>query len=146
MTPGRFLHLNTNTLSLTGVALLGCLMGCSKRDQLELPRYRVSGTVTVDGQHLPEGVISFRTPSLSLIERIPIHDGAFAGTATAGERRIEFSVVKDVKHPGPMMPGIQPPESLRVETLPAMFNSASTFTAHVTREGPNDFSFDLKTK
>jgi hypothetical protein len=144
MTQRRFPCLGP--LLLAGVALLACFKGCSKRDQLEPPRYPVSGTVTVDGNDLPEGVISFRTPSLGLIERIPIKEGAFAGTATAGERRIEFSVIKDVKHPGPMMPGIETPESLRVETLPPKFNTTSTFTAQVTPEGPNEFSFELQSK
>ena len=121
-------------------------LGCAKQGELEPPRFPVSGTVRLNGQHLPEGEISFRTPSLGLIERIPIKNGMFAGAAVAGERRIEFSFIREVKHSGPKMPGIEAPESLRVETLPSALNTESSFSALVTPEGPNEFTFELSTQ
>lgn len=120
--------------------------GCSRTDPLQPPSYPVSGTVMLDGRNLPAGVITFRTTNLGLIERLPIKDGAFTGSASAGQRRIEFSVIKDGPHPGPTMPGIKTPESIQIETLPAVFNTASTFTATVTPEGPNIFTFELRSQ
>ena len=132
------------TMTLFVSALL--VAGCGRTGRQEPPRYPVSGTVTLDGTPLPQGTVYFRTVSLGLIERVPIKDGTFAGRVAAGERRIEFSVVKDVKYTGPTMPGVPSPETVLAETLPSAFNSESSFTATVTPAGPNVFIFELMLK
>ena len=132
------------TMTLFVSALL--VAGCGRTGRQEPPRYPVSGTVTLDGKPLPQGTVYFRTVSLGLIERVPIKDGTFAGRVAAGERRIEFSVVKDVKYTGPTMPGVPSPETVLAETLPSAFNSERSFTATVTPAGPNVFIFELMLK
>jgi hypothetical protein len=132
------------TMTLFVFALL--VAGCGRTGPQEPPRYPISGTVTLDGKPLPQGTVYFRTVSLGLIERVPIKDGTFAGRVAAGERRIEFSVIKDVKYTGPTMPGVPSPETVLAETLPAAFNADSNFTVTVTPDGPNQFTFELMSK
>jgi hypothetical protein len=76
-------------------------------------------------------------------QKVPINDGNFASHVAAGERRIEFSVIEDAKYTGPTMPGVPFPETVLAGTLPAVFNTESKCTVTVTRDGPNQFTFEL---
>jgi hypothetical protein len=135
-----------NRASETWMFAVLCFLavGCSRPRRIEPPRHPVTGTVTLDGDPLSAGKMRFMTPSEGIIDVVPIRDGVFSGHAVAGNRRIEFSVVKDVPYKGPAMPGVQTPATALAETLPRAFNSDSTFTASVTAEGPNAFVFELK--
>ena len=53
-------------------------------------RFPVSGTVTLDGQPLAEGVIYFKTIEKGSSEPCDIHGGDFKGQAEAGDRRVEI--------------------------------------------------------
>lgn len=128
------------------IMILLVLAGCARSTRNEPSRYPVTGKVTLDGTPILEGTVYFRTASLGLIERFPIKAGSFSGDAVAGDRRVEFSVLKNVNSTGPKMPGVTPPETVQAETLPAAFNTESTFTATVTPDGPNEFIFELKSR
>ena len=128
------------------IMMLLVLAGCARASRNEPSCYPIAGKVTLDGAPLSEGTVYFRTVSLGLIERFPIKDGSFSGDAVAGERRIEFSVLRNVTYTGPKMPGVTPPETVLAETLPAAFNTESEFTATVTSDGPNEFTFELKSR
>ena len=117
---------------------------CDRTKPSGRPRYPVHGVVTVDGKPLNDGRIHFVTRSLGLFEGLAIKNGAFRGEVAAGERRVEFSVLKEVKYTGPTLPGVKPPETETVQSLPAEFNEKSTFMATVTPDGPNEFTFELK--
>ena len=133
-----------SSMTLLIFAMLG--IGCTRTGRQEPPLYPVAGTVVLDGKPLPEGTIFFITVSLGRTERVPIKDGTFSGKVAAGERRIEFSVIKDVPYSGPAMPGIPSPTTVPGETLPSAFNADSSYSATVTPEGPNEFDFELKSK
>lgn len=120
--------------------------GCSRPGRTAPPRYPVSGSVSLDGTPLATGKIFFLTPSEGIIDAVPIRDGAFSGQAAAGDRRVEFSCVKDMPYKGPAMPGVQAPTTALAETLPRVFNAESTLKASVTPQGPNEFVFELKSR
>lgn len=131
------LRVSTHVRWITLLATIGC---GGKPDAP--PRYPVQGTVMLDGKPLPRGDIYFKQVSTGHIDTAPITDGRFEGQATAGERRVEFSVVgrrilTDV-------PGGRVEEAF--EMLPFEFNVGSRYTATISSEGPNDFRFDLEKK
>lgn len=132
--------------AMTLLVFIMPVIGCMRTGRQEPLRYPVSGTVTLDGKPLPEGTVFFMTVSLGIIERVPIKDGTFSGEVTAGERRIEFSVIKDVPYSGLAIPGFPTPATVPGETLPAAFNADSSYTATVNPAGPNEFDFELKSK
>jgi len=128
----------------TALSLIVCLavVGCSGKEKPAVARYRVSGTVSLDGTPLPDGRITFISVATGHADAMAITDGRFEGKAAAGDRRIEFSVVKNVKASGPPIPGM--PEAVPQESLPAQFNSETKYKATVVHDGVNDFTFDLK--
>jgi hypothetical protein len=128
----------------TALVLTACLVlaGCSGEGKPAVARYPVSGTVSLDGSPLPEGRITFVSVSSGHADAMAINDGRFEGKAAAGERRVEFSVVKNVKASGPPIPGM--PETVPQESLPAHCNSESKHKATIVPDGVNDFTFDLK--
>lgn len=113
------------------------LVGCQSKPRV-VP---VSGTVTVDGRPLAEGVLYFKTVQTGALERFEVKDGKFEGKAAEGERRVEISAtrMKSVMIDGK-------PVDVPDNYLPARYNLDSTLTATVTVPGPNEFAFDLTTK
>lgn len=134
---GRFVPLVALALMLLLV-----VTGCIAQGRPAVKRYPVRGIVTLDGSLLPEGRVSFITLAAGRADALAIKDGHFEGEAEAGERRVEFSIVKNVKASGPPIPGM--PETIPQESLPAHCNSESNYKATVVPDGVNDFTFDLK--
>ena len=128
----------------TVLVLIACLAvtGCSGEGKPAVARYPVRGPVSLDGSPLPEGRVTFISVLAGHADAMAIKDGRFEGKAAAGERRVEFSVVKNVKASGPPIPGM--PETVPQESLPAHCNSESKHKATVIPDGVNDFTFDLK--
>jgi hypothetical protein len=126
------------------LAVVVCFVvaGCSGQEKPAVARYPVRGTVTLDGSPLPDGRITLITVAAGHADAMAIKDGHFEGQAAAGERRVEFSVVKNVKASGPPIPGM--PETVPQETLPGQFNSETKYKVTVVPDGVNDFTFDLK--
>lgn len=130
-------------LLLTLAVLVG---GCSRGGRPEPRRYPVSGTVTMDGQPFQGGEARFITVSQGRIDVLPIKEGRFSGMAVEGERRVEFYVIKDVPFAESgysLMPGETPPATVKVQLLPPHLNTEGSFSANVTPEGQNDFTFTL---
>jgi hypothetical protein len=135
-------------VGFSGLALSIACAGCGGGD--ELPRQAVSGTVTLDGQPLAQGVIQFR-PSSSQ-EPVPagaeIKDGTFTiprdQGPTPGNYRVfinssgETKPLTPAETSGEKMPGIMP------DLIPAKYNSKSTLTAKVEADKTNTFDFPLK--
>jgi len=128
----------------TALVLIACVAvtGCSRKEKPAVARYPVRGTVSLDGSPLPEGRVTFISVLSGHADAMAVKDGRFEGKAAAGERRVEFSVVKNVKASGPPIPGM--PETVPQESLPAHCNSESKHKATVVPDGVNDFTFDLK--
>ena len=126
-------------MMMLGAATGGC--GPTGRPQPE--RFPVKGMVTLDGEPLADGRIEFKTISTGYIDGMPVKNGVFAGRAVAGDRRVEFSVMKQVPFKGAAMPGTTPPDTIPEESLPKHLNVNSTFSATVSPTGPNEFRFEL---
>jgi hypothetical protein len=114
--------------------------GCSS----DSSKGTVSGTVTLDGQPLPSGLIRFvpvdgRTPSADAT----ITDGEFSAEVPIGEKQVSISAPKVVGK----RPAYQAPDSPMIdiveELLPARYNVKSELTLSVTG-GRQDAPFALK--
>jgi hypothetical protein len=127
--------------------------GCGGAEDA-LPREAVSGTVTLDGQPLPHGVLQMLpadqkqgTPCGALIE-----DGKFSIERRQGPVPGEYAVTINSAEagsgaaapagpPGPAAT-VAPPK----DRIPAEYNTESKLTAHIKAGAPNTLEFALKTK
>jgi hypothetical protein len=118
----------------TPCLFLVVLLGCAGSEK---PKYPVRGTVTFDGAPVEEGDILF----LPGQEGGRIEDGAFEFLATPGSKRVEIRASK-------LDPKLKNPrgEPTPVDYIPPKFNTQSTLKAEVTASGPNQFTFDLKSR
>jgi hypothetical protein len=104
--------------------------------------YEGSGTVTFDGQPLPEGDILFHAAGNDVASDAgKIQNGQFKFRAKAGPKRVEILAAREV--PGSMNPVMGP---LRENYIPAQYNTATTLTADVKEKGPNQFDYPLSKK
>jgi hypothetical protein len=121
------------TCCLFVVALIGCGPSGSEK-------YTVTGTVTFDGQPVPDGHIIFApTEPGSAPDAGKIIQGKFELTATAGKKRVEIHASRESGPIDPVMGAVP-----RVPYIPARYNSASVLTAEVTKQGPRHLQFDLQ--
>jgi hypothetical protein len=136
-------------LALTAIAYSSIFLGCSKDP---LGRQSISGTVKVDGQSLAKGDISF-TPieGQPTSGGSPIEDGKYtvpqAGGLVPGKYRVEIHSPVPGTGGQPdeaALPG-DPPAPPK-ELIPADWNSASTQSVEVKKQGANVFDFDVPTK
>jgi hypothetical protein len=132
-----------------GMAIvIACLAigGCGSKHEPE--RFPVTGTVTLDGKRLAEGLIYFKTIAAGSIDSAEIKDGKFQCKAEAGERRVEISAYENgaTRAAGndPMIPKTSQTRGRNL--LPPRYNLESQLMAAVTSDGPNQFTFDLKSK
>jgi hypothetical protein len=115
------------------------LSGCGKSGPIMVP---VSGTVRLDGKPMPDGIIYFKTIAEGSVDQMDIKDGKFAGKVEVGDRRVEicrYGLGPPIKMGNGEIPN-------KIETLPARYNEASELKATVSQRGPNEFSFDVKSK
>jgi hypothetical protein len=102
----------------------------------------VSGTVTLDGKPMEDGVVYFKRPEVGAVDRMEVKDGKFEGIAEVGERRVE---VCRYRFGEPFrMGGAEIPN--RIETIDAKFNTNTELTANVTEGGTNEFHFEVTLK
>ena len=129
-------------LLLLAVGLL--LDGCGQpTSRPEAKKYPVRGTVTLDGQPMPEGSLYFKTIATGALDFASIKDGKFEGQAQEGDRRVEISCTKsEVQESGGMKTEVQK------ELIPAKYNTdpSNTLQAAVSPKGPNQFTFELTSK
>jgi len=124
------------------IALAGCMLaavvGCGQRDGPRRLRVPVSGVVTFDGRPLDVGDIIFSDRDAGEVDACRITGGRFRGMVCPGTRRVEIvSVPPRAK---------EAPDTMEVaeNRLPARYAAHSTLSADVRKQGPNEFSFDLK--
>jgi len=102
-------------------------------------RYPVSGTVTFNGQAVPQGQIVFMPSDGSAPpDAGSIVGGKYSLRVSAGKKRVEITADRETGKVDPVM-GAAPRESY----IPARYNSESTLNVEVTPAGPNQFPFDL---
>jgi hypothetical protein len=101
----------------------------------------VSGTITMDGKPLTDGLVSFKTVQTGDIETMNVKDGQFRGNAKEGDRRVEIYTFRINKGDFGGMP-----MEFKANLVPPRYSSESTLTAKVTTEGPNEFAFSIQSK
>lgn len=130
------------------MAMIFWLQGCGSAGP---ERFAVKGTVTLDGEPVSEGSISF-IPSGpeggpttgSLIENgkfsIPAEKGA-----VLGDHKVEIRAPKQTGNQIPVTPPAVSPDGMVdevVESIPEKYNSKTTLI-HTIERGPNVVEFDL---
>ena len=101
--------------------------------------YPVSGTVTWNGDPLPEGDIVFSPVDGSIApDAGKIVDGKFEFQAQPGEKRVEIDATRESGEVDPVM-HMAPREAY----IPSKYNSESILKATVTAGGDNAFTFEL---
>lgn len=132
-----------------GLLLSGCGGGATDA----LPRKAVSGAVTLDGQPLAKGSISFdpeNVPTDPVSVGSIIEDGYYSidsdGGPTPGTYRVSIRAGgSDEAEANLEAPGL-PPKKAAPEPIPAMYNTRTTLKAEVTADGSNTFDFTLTSK
>jgi hypothetical protein len=136
------------TLPLGAALLLVSLAatGCGRFGPPARKMVAVSGMISFDGKPLPEGFVSFVSPSEGRFETFPIKDGRFAGKSGLGQRTVEVIAIRDAQPAAAGGGDKGAPRAVRENYLPAKYSTASTLTAEVTESGANVFDFDLRSK
>jgi hypothetical protein len=125
--------------SLLVLVVLSCtIAGCGPTG----PKlYPVKGTVTWNGEPLPEGDIIFTPATPGDVEDAgKVVGGKFAFEARPGAKKVKITANRSEGPVDPQM-GLAP----RVQYIPPKYSSAekTTLTAEVTETGKNEFEFTL---
>jgi hypothetical protein len=137
-------------LSLLGFAVVGCGGGGNNPNPA---RVRVSGTVKLDGQPAPAGVIEFIpvTPGQLQSQGIIQDDGTFAideaGGPSPGEYKVEIRCAKKTGRRVPSMSSSDGTGMIdeRIPVIPNKYHSPTTLKQTIT-SGDNVLEFNLDSK
>jgi hypothetical protein len=124
------------------VAGLLCTPGCSNRDA---DRAEVRGTITQDGQPMPDGLIFFHTDTGTVPVQVKVLAGAYTTQLPPAVYRIEiyrFGKVDPAKIPK----GVIGADSFSPNILPERYNSKSKQQREVTLPGPHVFDFQVTSR
>jgi len=104
--------------------------------------YTLSGTVTLDGQAVPDGQITFRDAKNGKAFVGPIKDGKYEVKAEPGDMRVEIVAARVVpgKFDTTTNPGVSEPVSEMY--IPKQYNVETTLLAKV--DGNATLPFELK--
>ncbi|ODU01388.1 MAG: hypothetical protein ABS79_01745 [Planctomycetes bacterium SCN 63-9] len=131
------------------MAVVLTVSGCGGSASDGLPRQAISGTVTLDGQPMVGGAVTFipdgfEGPGVGS----PIQDGAYSLSAQDGPVPGRYRVA--IYRQMPTGKTIQDPDDTSVvfeekfETIPEIYNVRTELKAEVKAGGSNHFPFDLK--
>ena len=130
-------------LAIVLFAVLLSAGGCGPSGPPPRTMVPISGTVTLDGKPLPDGIESFVSPQEGRFETFPVKEGKFTGKAELGVRTVEIIAIRDVQAPASGNDGKGPPKPARENYLPSKYSMNSPLRADVTEAGPNTFTFEL---
>jgi hypothetical protein len=138
-------------LLLIAVFSLLCNLGCGSKG---VPGYKaVSGSVTLDGQPLDQGLIQFQPQGGGGVNgSARIEAGKYAlpegGGLPVGSYKVAISSTNApaATSSDPMEAMNQAGKAKAEERIPAQYNSKTTLTATVTDNGEQVFNFDVKSK
>ncbi|MDR3632587.1 MAG: hypothetical protein P4L84_02055 [Isosphaeraceae bacterium] len=134
--------------------LLLTFAGCGE-EQDGQPREAVSGTVSLDGQPLPDGMIQWipSTAREGSVGGAAVKDGKFSivrqeGLAPGAYRVvINSAAAGGATAPAPdEPPGLLNGPSTSKDVIPPQYNTKSTLKAEIKAGVPNLFDFSLKSK
>lgn len=131
-------------LSVIALLLVG-FAGCSgPSGPPQDPRFSVTGTVTLDGQPLPDGFIAFESAEDVAAGRSPasaeIINGQYQLDATPGTKQVK--IFREEKTGEVDATGME----ITRQTIPARYNTRTQLEAQVADPGPTEVNFDLKSK
>jgi hypothetical protein len=144
-------------LSLLLVAAFGVVAGCSGAGDNK-PREAVSGAVTLDGQALASGTITFNPTGAARDAEgmggggVTISNGRFSLGRDVGLLPGSYNVAiyasdKPADRTKPAQVGNLKSAELAKELIPAKYNSKSELKADIKKGGGNDaLKFDLQSK
>lgn len=121
------------------------IIGCGETDSLG--RRPVSGKVTLAGQPLEAGSISFEPVGKGVSAGAPIVNGTYSISATDG-----LPIGSYIARISSPIGGSETPDApgesdvVAVEQIPSEFNSASTQKVEVSKDGNNSFDFEIPKK
>jgi hypothetical protein len=121
--------------------LAACLAldGCGGSERPAAKKYPVSGTVTLDGKPMADGVVYFKTAATGAVDAANVKDGKFQGDAQAGDRVVEVSSFRaEIKETGPGMK-----TEVQQNLVAKKYNLETTLSAKVKTDGANEFKFDV---
>ncbi len=129
--------------------LVGLLWGCGPDNPLD--RKAISGKVTLDGVPLQSGSITFEPQQEGGVDSgAVIAHGQYEIEAVKGLPVGDYLVRIHASKGGDSAPPDAPPgptaKPAAAELIPAGYNSSSDHVVKVTAEGPNEFSFDIRSK
>ncbi|QDV52043.1 hypothetical protein Enr17x_41020 [Gimesia fumaroli] len=139
--------IKSQLLSLSIIITLATLMmGCGGGE--EGPKqFTVTGTVTLDGQPIPEASILFKDPSGKNKSYFAgVKDGAYSTKIEAGKRKVLITANRPSKDKMVMNAEGTGKEPAMEQYLPAEYNEKSTLEIDVVAGNENQFSFELKSK
>jgi hypothetical protein len=132
--------MNRYALAVCVGLVIVCNSGCGKPARRVAPPLRsVKGTVNLDGKPMADGEIWFDRYG-EPVKIFQIKNGIYAGEAHEGENRVEIRAFKDAPGVGSIK---GEPITLKMNIIPAEFNTESDLKADVTASGANDFKFDI---
>lgn len=140
-------------LAILVFAAFGLAVGCSGPSD-DLPREAVYGTVTLDGQPLANGTITFMPAGGGGTGGgSEIKDGSFSISRDAGlvpgnyNVAINASAKREERAKPEQVGGTRKESQLAKELIPAKFNSKTVLKAEIKKGGGNDnLKFDLESK
>jgi hypothetical protein len=102
----------------------------------------VSGTITLDGQPVPDGEIIFQAVNNDITPDVgQIMAGRFSLRVRVGPKRVLILSSKKVPGKGPRGENF-----MLVRTIPPRYNDETTLQADIKPEGPNHFEYPLSDK
>jgi hypothetical protein len=115
---------------------LGCSAAASKT-------YPLTGTVTLDGQPIPEGSLDFLIPNEKRgpIASAKIKDGKYEAHLPEGNWRVQINATREGK-----IIDTHKNKPERESYIPARYNSKSALTVEVAPTKENHHDFALQTK
>ena len=129
-------------VSILSLAVSVALVGCGPRGRPEPKRVPVSGSVTLDGKPLSDGMIYFKNIAEGAVDGIDIKDGKFEGKAQTGERRVEICQFREE---GYIDMGFSKIPN-KVDKIPRKYNMESKLTATIPDAGTSDLHFEVTSK
>ena len=122
------------------------LIGCGGDD---IPRVEVRGEVTLDGEPLKTGAITFIPTGKGPSAGTTIQDGAYVVDAAKGPSPGEYKVEIDSSQPtGKKVVGTdgETMEDEYENVIPAKYNRQTTLKVVLEPDGDNEHNFPLKSK
>lgn len=117
------------------------IFGCGQEDDAP-ETTTVSGTVTYEGTPISDGDIVLRpAEGEGRSDAGKIKDGKFSFPATLGKKKVEITARRETGEFDTSNPGEKTP--ITEQYLPETYNTKSTLTAEVTKNGPIELKFEL---